>query len=312
MDRNPGTKIVDSFSAVRQVVSRARTVTRLQELIEYHPDCPFRQPKFAIAFSPDSIRSTIREANLSFPVICKPIEACGTPNSHSMVVALSESGLSLVSCPCVIQEYLDHDGKFCKVYVIDNEVMVFQRNSLPNLSATSEDRTTVSETENSDNLCFQNNFVIPDKSLAFDSRFKYPTLQDFFECSRLTSSVDSSSRDFSNSPLVAPSSKSKDDLYKLLEAERQNNGVDCSFQVTSNSTRIDLTPKFAKAAEIVSRGFSLSLFGFDVIIPTREANLESVNEDIVIIDINFFPSYKEIPDFPEKLIKHLRNQAGFI
>lgn len=88
LDRNPRTAIIDSFSAVKTVVSRARTTLRLQHLIETVPNCAFKQPQFAIAPSPEMIRSVIRESNLSYPVICKPIEACGTPNSHSMVNGL--------------------------------------------------------------------------------------------------------------------------------------------------------------------------------------------------------------------------------
>lgn len=83
--RHPETTIVDPFSAVRIVVSRASTTLKLNDLIKGSTGCPFKQPKFAIVTSPEKIKSVIQDSNLSYPVICKPIEACGTPLAHSMV-----------------------------------------------------------------------------------------------------------------------------------------------------------------------------------------------------------------------------------
>jgi hypothetical protein len=32
--------------------------------------------------------------------------------------------------------------------------------------------------------------------------------------------------------------------------------------------------------------------------------------ELVVIDVNYFPSYKEVPDFPRRLRKFLRQKAG--
>jgi inositol-1,3,4-trisphosphate 5/6-kinase / inositol-tetrakisphosphate 1-kinase len=45
----------------------------------------------------------------------------------------------------------------------------------------------------------------------------------------------------------------------------------------------------------------LSLFGFDAIVPA-DGEDSSV---ILVIDVNYFPSYKEVPDFPSRLKKYL-------
>jgi hypothetical protein len=47
--------------------------------------CPFSQPKYLIVEDISRIISMFRASGLQFPVICKPVEACGTPTSHSMV-----------------------------------------------------------------------------------------------------------------------------------------------------------------------------------------------------------------------------------
>jgi hypothetical protein len=72
---------------------------------------------------------------------------------------------------------------------------------------------------------------------------------------------------------------------------------------------------------VISSGFGLSLFGFDVIVPVKsriggdcevaicEPSLDII-DDLVVIDVNFFPSYKEVKDFPERLCSYLLKRAG--
>jgi hypothetical protein len=73
-----------------------------------------------------------------------------------------------------MQKYHDHHGSFFKVYVIDRDVMVHCRPSLPNLSvsvagdAAHEISCLASPSASS---------VV--RSVAFDSRYSYPTLRDF-------------------------------------------------------------------------------------------------------------------------------------
>ena len=105
--------LVDPFEAVSKVTSRTRTCDTLRSIIhQYHtlppslsphtlshslnhtlslsssPLPPFTIPRYIIVnkeMSDDDILLAMREHSLTFPVICKPVEACGTPHSHSMV-----------------------------------------------------------------------------------------------------------------------------------------------------------------------------------------------------------------------------------
>ncbi len=61
-------------------------------------------------------------------------------------------------------------------------------------------------------------------------------------------------------------------------------------------------------ARNLGNSFGLSLFGFDIIVPTHT---EREEKSLLIVDVNFFPSYKEVPDFPRLLRAHLRKKAGF-
>jgi len=92
------TVLVDPIIAVKKVTSRARTCATLA-LIQNKigsQRCPFSQPQFIIlealdennpvSFQTDSdILEALENSNLKFPVICKPVVACGTSNSHNMV-----------------------------------------------------------------------------------------------------------------------------------------------------------------------------------------------------------------------------------
>ena len=250
---HPATVIVDSFDAVHLVTSRARSCEALGRIIQRRhlelahsntnnvcsydrsSSCCFSQPRFVAvrhedhAMGPDRIMRMMTEAGFGFPVICKPVEACGTPNSHSMAVVVSAAGLDLVQPPCIVQEYRDHDEIFFKVYVMGDEVMVFRRPSLPNLDAlalqiqqninhAANDRLLGRTELNSNHritpmMCHNNGcsndeskpenevghvprqehrtIINPAadgterylglRSVAFDSRFAYPTASDFID-----------------------------------------------------------------------------------------------------------------------------------
>lgn len=103
-----------------------------------------------------------------------------------------------------------------------------------------------------------------------------------------------------------------------------------------------LADKFEAAAAAIRAEFGLSLFGFDAIIPRTSlpctssvangfssdmassslngvvhANVTPENclagsassaAKIVVIDVNYFPSYKEVRDFPTRLKRFLRSK----
>ena len=86
---------------------------------------------------------------------------------------------------------------------------------------------------------------------------------------------------------------------------------------------LPVTGDFHRAATVIKQSLGLSLFGFDVIIPTlpvpgprQHHSMDGVAEenitgsDLLVIDVNFFPSYKEVSDFPVRLRSFLRDCAG--
>ena len=91
LEHYPKTVIVDSLDSVRKVISRRRCCESLANIIQrLASDCPFSQPDFFIVetegdSSPMNILQMMNQKGIGFPLMCKPVEACGTPNSHKMV-----------------------------------------------------------------------------------------------------------------------------------------------------------------------------------------------------------------------------------
>jgi len=330
---HPDTVIVDPIDAVRNVISRARTNECLRRIHDrLQGACPFRQPRFVIVeaetaaqvVSKDQILNLMRSEGLTFPVICKPLEGCGTPISHSMVVVVSEHGLDLVRQPCVVQQFCDHDATFFKVYVIDDDVMVFTRPSLPNLL---EDKSTI--------LAGEENSLARYRSVAFDSRYAYPTIDDFivaptFSIDEERKEEEGSEAEDEQEAYTNPKRKSSSERSSpLVKGEKNNASSSASLcpaaspSSSSSCSSLAYQEQFRATAAAIRQEFGLTLFGFDAIVPST-SSLASAHTslsasssscaasiDLVVVDVNFFPSYKEVSNFPTRLRSFLR-KAGHL
>jgi Inositol 1,3,4-trisphosphate 5/6-kinase ATP-grasp domain len=95
---------------------------------------------------------------------------------------LSVAGFESMTPPFIVQEYRDHNECFYKVYVINDEVMVFRRPSLPNLddlAVLAGNERNPHHTGESGGACGLESHYFGLKSVAFDSRYAYPTAADF-------------------------------------------------------------------------------------------------------------------------------------
>lgn len=286
---HPRTILIDPIESVQNVLSRLTTFHMLKSILD-EQKCLGNSPSFTIPnfvaldrrLDAEVILQLLEDACITLPVICKPIDACGTPNSHHLVVVVSIEGFDLVKYPCLIQQYFNHNSQLYKVYVIDKEVMVYERPSLPNLISVDKD-----------------NF----KSVSFDSSGNYPSIEDFLKESQRAG------------------------ISKLKHA------ATASLSYSENSRY------FNETAKLIADEFGLSLFGFDVIVPDsqvkksnginrildsdtlsselngsiRESNdsnsIPSQRSPLMVIDVNYFPSYKEVTDFPDKLRRFLKRKV---
>lgn len=105
LKHHPNTVIVDPIDSVRKVISRSRTCQHLSNIeLTMGKQCPFRQPKYVVFEDSNSVTSSedtlkvIAQHGLTFPIICKPVEACGTAISHHMVGFCFQCCLVLILC----------------------------------------------------------------------------------------------------------------------------------------------------------------------------------------------------------------------
>jgi len=78
--------------------------------------------------------------------------------------------------------------------------------------------------------------------------------------------------------------------------------IDCSnislLQSNSTVTKEEVKP----IVEVLKRAFGLELFGFDIL-------MGSNNGECFVVDVNYFPSYKEVSNFPSLLAQYLTQRV---
>lgn len=120
------------------------------------------------------------------------------------------------------------------------------------------------------------------QSVAFDSRHTYPTLDDFVIAPQ----------DIQTDVQADVEAVLKDDLQVLEEQQSQ----------------LELHESCTQTAALIREHFGLTLFGFDCLLPLPHSAQEK--RKIVVVDVNYFPSYKEVADFPVKLRAYLLRLAA--
>ena len=84
-----------------------------------------------------------------------------------------------------------------------------------------------------------------------------------------------------------------------LDIEDKNDSKNCgNNHLTSMVTKEEVKP----IVEVLKRAFGLELFGFDILIG-------SDNGEYFVVDVNYFPSYKEVPNFPSLLARYLTRRV---
>jgi len=233
------------------------------------------------------------EAGLRFPIIVKPLTAAGTKASHAMAVtmdldgllsALGSKGSTNIQQPCLLQQYCNHDALLYKVYVLGDHVSVHKRRSLPNLPATTGP------------------FAVPYSRnvVDFDSQRPYPRLTDF--------GFDEAAAAAAAAVQVTP---------------RPMNGHSTpSVPVLPPKVQITVE-QVQPIVDSLKAAFGLELFGFDILVTAASAvdevgKTDSKHSDfssekgrkLLVVDVNYFPSYKEVSNFPALLAKYLTDKAA--
>jgi hypothetical protein len=274
INANPRLIIVDPLDEVKKVMDR----NILNDVINNgNITCLDRSPiktPSSILLNSEIISNWINEPSsisLKFPLICKPVQACGTRDSHQMMILTGPQSVAELlnsNQEWIAQEFLNHNATIYKVYVIGDFCEVTPRLSLPD----------------------------------------YPSSYPVDECIHFNSHDPISSSMFT-SPLNANECKSplepKDSWHQRKGISRKVS-VDSTIVNDPSRTRSPLVRGSRSkeyelwnyiSAQLRDR-LKLDLFGYDVIV-------HSDSGLFYVVDINYFPSYKNISQFPELLLSYL-------
>ena len=271
---HPQCSLVDHPARVQVVMNRLHISQLLSDCLVGVKSASGRNvetPPF-VALPHNNHNDATDDLGLRFPLVAKPLTAAGTKKSHCMAIVLNEQGLrsrsSSSSSPCLLQEYVNHNGILFKVYVLGDRTDVFCRSSLPNLPT---DQATLE--------------ALPLSSVDFDSQRPYPKATAF--------GLEEDEEEEEDAPLL-----------------HNNNNNHKTKSVAISSEEI------APVVSALKKAFGLDMFGFDILV-AASTNHNHKNEDeedergnsLLVVDVNYFPSYKEVDNFPMQLAKYLTQRA---
>ncbi|PNH04613.1 Inositol-tetrakisphosphate 1-kinase 4 [Tetrabaena socialis] len=307
--QHPAVSLVDPLEAAAKVINRtelARVCDSLSQLhVEDAPpgaepapgadgaggvhDAPGEEPAggrtYALraprsttvaSFEAEEVAAAVARLGCPAPYIVKPVVACGTPDSHSMALVLWPEalvGLQL-PLPAVVQEFVNHDARIYKAYVAGDEVFHTVRPSIPNVPRC---RAAAQQ-------------LAPNGVLSFDSLKSLPT--------SLPTSLPAS---LPTSPPVPPAKRPRDHPAPPPAA-------------------VPSQLLLERVAAHLRGALGLSLFGFDVVVASVEeaggngpagasevdgrraggpSAAQGAAVECVVVDVNYFPSYRGAPRAPE-------------
>ena len=336
---HPSCVLVDSPNNILAVMSRAdmaEVLTRCLAGVTTKCRIPVRTPWYHVVDENVVVEagygstSTLRHladeidrSGIEYPLIAKPLSAAGTKCSHHMGIVLARDGLQRLKTPCLLQEFANHGEQLFKVYVLGDSVWVSSRESLPNLPIgekhISNDADRVTPRGEARPWSLQNRsrkesyveFERPAGSrcyVEFDSQRPYPKLADF----GIKTTDDEPS--FRRRKKQRPDESSPESSRNTEERQQKStyNIADGNTDGDSNLARFVTTDEIEPVTNALRDAFGLELFGFDVIVKHDPSSLfdgGSDGKEILVVDVNYFPGYKEVPNFPSLLAQYLTQKA---
>lgn len=126
---------VDSLEASACLSNRLAICSRLSEAAER--GLPIAQPRFALVSDKRRLVQDVRRAGLRYPVIAKPLVACGRADTHVLCLLPSEDAASSAEAQralpdsVLVQECVPHGGVLIKAYAVGGQLHTSTRRSLP-------------------------------------------------------------------------------------------------------------------------------------------------------------------------------------
>ncbi|KAH8853601.1 Inositol-tetrakisphosphate 1-kinase isoform 1 [Schistosoma japonicum] len=231
-ETNPNVIYIDPPISLRCLLTRFDQFSMLRDLVGvWSIRKEIFVPKFCLLSKNDP--TELCEAGISYPVVCKSLMAHGQDSVHEIAIVFDDSGLNNLRYPIFVQQFINHNGKVLKLFVIGDYSCVTEVPSIKN-QENSTDKTPI-----------------------------------FFHSHSV-------SKDGCQSPLSESSSFS-------------NKQTICSYD----------KPLFNMLANEIRKSLKIDLFGIDLICETDNSTPDTLSKPnrYAIIDLNIFPSYKNVHGF---------------
>merc|ERR1712238_349380 len=138
--------------------------------------------------------------------------------------------------------------------------------------------------------------------VEFDSQRPYPKLKDFGLNVKMNAFCSNSTRsDNHTDPCnngVTNTTTSQHSIYTSALPDLLSPSVYPPIHVPVTVTVNEVKP----IVDVLKEAFGLQLFGFDIL-------MGSNNGECFVVDVNYFPSYKEVPNFPSLLAQYLTQRV---
>eukprot|EP00033_Pygsuia_biforma_P003533 GCRY01003867.1.p1 GENE.GCRY01003867.1~~GCRY01003867.1.p1 ORF type:complete len:331 (+),score=43.23 GCRY01003867.1:192-1184(+) len=125
---NPQAVLIEDLNLLPPMINREKTSELLVSQPTSFSGFEIKGPEFVVLRSPEDVPS------IPFPIIIKPVRACGPKDSHNMMLVRDYGGFehaaSLLQFPSLAQPFLPHRGVVFKVYTIGPYITFQARPSL--------------------------------------------------------------------------------------------------------------------------------------------------------------------------------------
>ncbi|XP_022332734.2 inositol-tetrakisphosphate 1-kinase-like [Crassostrea virginica] len=140
---HPDCLLVDSFESIEKLIDRHEQYKLLLQCNLLKSESVVYTPTFVELSTKDvdTNKKKLKEAEVKYPCVCKPIVAHGSSASHKMAIIFNEEGLNDIQPPCVAQTFHNHNAVLYKVFAIGETHHIVERPSIKNFS--SMDQSTI-------------------------------------------------------------------------------------------------------------------------------------------------------------------------
>ncbi|XP_066934729.1 inositol-tetrakisphosphate 1-kinase-like [Clytia hemisphaerica] len=148
--RFPNTYVIDDFKLVQRLMNRKYQLEILKECALNVNGISVYAPKSLELCDLDNNLSTIEHmqkqilsCDMKFPILVKPLPACKAVDAHKFIIIFSMEQLRDITYPCLLQEFCNHSGVLYKMFVIGDQISVFERPSVKNIECVNNKQNSL-------------------------------------------------------------------------------------------------------------------------------------------------------------------------